>query len=111
MGKTKLLLTPGISECYTRSEAACKLELPEDRIGDLSVLADRHVVLGKRPEDHELHEVAQGLRSHGARYEEIVPFVLSHKLSPEFEQRAQTGLRSFDIFEAATTWTATQSKL
>lgn len=102
--RRRLLMTPGISECYTREEAAAKLELPADRIGDLCILADRHCVLGKKPEDHELEEVAQGLRSHGARYEEVVPFVLSSPLQKRFEQRATAGLRNFDIFEAITTW-------
>lgn len=101
----KLLRTPGMSECYSRQEAALKLELPEDRVGDLTVLANRQTVLGKTEKDHELHEVRTGLRSHGSRYEEMVPFLLSHPLKPGYAQRARTDLRNFDIFEATMTWT------
>ena len=78
--------------------AAQKLELPADRIGDIVVLSGRDVVLGRTPEDHDLEAVKDGLRSHGGRYEEMVPFFLSEKISDKYSCR--TGdLRNFDIFE------------
>ena len=89
----------GITEVHERATAVSRLELPEDRIGDLCVLSARDVVLGKRPEDHDLQEVATGLRSHGGRYEEMVPFVLSVPLTGDYVQRAYGDLRNFDIFE------------
>lgn len=100
-----LLQVDGITEVYTRETAARVLELPSDRIGDLVVLSGRHVVLGKSPDYHDLQAVGTGLRSHGGRYEEMVPFLIL--------DGAETGadgadgspvddddeLRNFDIFE------------
>ncbi|HZN60515.1 MAG TPA: phosphonoacetate hydrolase, partial [Planctomycetota bacterium] len=77
-------------------------ELPRDRIGDLVVLSGRDVALGTRPEEHDLAAVASGLRSHGGRYEEMVPFLVSEPLGPIHARRAQGDLRNFDIFELTT---------
>ena len=95
---SRLLELDGVTEAYERQVAAQKLELPADRIGDIVVLSGRDVVLGRTPEDHDLEAVKDGLRSHGGRYEEMVPFFLSEKISDEYSCR--TGdLRNFDIFE------------
>ncbi len=91
----------GVTEVLTRQQAALKLELPEDRIGDLVVLSGRHFVLGKSPEHHDLSVLHGGLRSHGGRYEEIVPLVVSHPLSDTYQRRAQGDPRNFDIFDFA----------
>ena len=95
---SRLLELDGVTEAYEREVAAQKLELPADRIGDIVVLSGRDVVLGRTPEDHDLEAVKDGLRSHGGRYEEMVPFFLSEKINTEYSCR--TGdLRNFDIFE------------
>jgi phosphonoacetate hydrolase len=96
-----LLDQDGIAEVHPRGVAARKLELPEDRIGDLVVLSGRDVALGRRPEDHDLRHVEGGLRSHGGRYEEMVPFMVSEPLRPEYRRRAEGDLRNFEIFEFA----------
>ena len=50
---------------------------------------------------HDLAAIQDGLRSHGGRYEEMVPFLLSEKINAEYSRR--TGdLRNFDIFEFTT---------
>ena len=90
---------PGVSEVYDRQLAACKLELPADRIGDLTVLAGRNWVLGRTPEDHDLSNLQSGLRSHGGRYEEMVPMVLSRPLSAAYRQLAEGDPRNYDIFD------------
>jgi phosphonoacetate hydrolase len=90
---------PGVSEVYDRQLAACKLELPADRIGDLTVLAGRNWVLGRTPEDHDLSNLQSGLRSHGGRYEEMVPMVLSRPLSAATRQLAEGDPRNYDIFD------------
>ena len=95
---SRLLKLDGVTEAYGRQLAAEKLELPADRIGDIVVLSGRDVVLGKTPEDHDLDAVKDGLRSHGGRYEEMVPFLLSEKITAEYSRRAGD-LRNFDIFE------------
>ena len=89
----------GVSEVYDRQRAARKLELPADRIGDLTVLAGRNWVLGRTPEYHDLSNLQTGLRSHGGRYEEMVPMVLSRPLSTRYRQLAEGDPRNFDIFD------------
>jgi len=46
-----------------------------------------------------LKAIEGGLRSHGGRYEEMVPFVFSHPLKPEYAARAAADPRNFDIFD------------
>jgi phosphonoacetate hydrolase len=94
-----LLRLPGVTEVYDREMAGRKLELAEDRIGDLTVLAARDVVLGRTPEDHDLSVLKGGLRSHGGRYEEMVPMVLSRPLNAFYQARVEGDPRNFDIFE------------
>ena len=90
---------PGVSEVYDRQLAARKLELPADRIGDLTVLAGRNWVLGRTPQYHDLTNLQSGLRSHGGRYEEMVPMVLSRPLSADYRQLAEGDPRNYDIFD------------
>lgn len=58
----------GITEVHERATAVAELELAEDRIGDLVVLAGREVVLGKTPAHHDLSVLEGELRSHGGRF-------------------------------------------
>jgi phosphonoacetate hydrolase len=89
---------PGVTEVYGRN-AADKLELPADRLGDMVVISGRDVVLGRTPEYHDLKAIEGGLRSHGGRYEEMVPFAFSHPLNPQYAARAAADPRNFDIFD------------
>ena len=89
---------PGVTEVYGRN-ATSKLELPADRLGDIVVISGRDVVLGRTPEYHDLRAVASGLRSHGGRYEEMVPFILSEPLKPDYVAKAKGDPRNFDIFD------------
>jgi len=65
---------PGITEVHDRDSAVRQLELPNDLCGDLTVLSGRDWVIGRRPEYHDLAQLHGELRSHGGRYEEMVPF-------------------------------------
>jgi phosphonoacetate hydrolase len=94
-----LLLTDGITEVMDRAMASVKLELPADRLGELVVISGRDVALGLSPEKHDLKAVATGLRSHGGRYEEMVPFLFSAPLTKEYAQRARGDVRNFDVFD------------
>ncbi len=94
-----LIKHPGITEVYNRANAALKLELPADRIGDLFVLSARDVVLGRSPEYHDLSKLEDTLRSHGGRYEEMVPMLLSKKLNEAYTRKAACDPRNFDIFD------------
>jgi phosphonoacetate hydrolase len=89
----------GVTEVYDRAMAARKLELPADRLGELVVISGRDVVLGRTPDYHDLKALEGGLRSHGGRYEEIVPFILSKPLKPEYATKAAGDPRNFDIFD------------
>ncbi|MES2692397.1 MAG: phosphonoacetate hydrolase [Verrucomicrobiota bacterium] len=94
-----LLAREGVTEVYDRAAAARLMELPADRSGDLAVASGRDVVLGRTPEWHDLKAVEKGLRSHGGRYEEIVPFLVSEPLNAAYAARVEGDLRNFDIFE------------
>jgi phosphonoacetate hydrolase len=90
---------PGVTEVLERDCAARWMELPEDRMGDLVVCSARNVVLGRTPQWHDLTAIENGLRSHGGRYEEMVPFILSAPLKEEYAARAGGDVRNFDIFD------------
>ena len=94
-----LLSLPGITEAHDRATAARLMELPPDRMGDLVVCSGRDVVLGRTTEYHDLKAIEGGLRSHGGRFEEMVPFLLSEPLKPEYAARARADVRNFDIFD------------
>jgi phosphonoacetate hydrolase len=96
-----LMDLPGVTEVYDRDTAARKLELPADRLGELVVLSGRNVVLGRTPEYHDLKALHGGLRSHGGRYEEMVPLILSEPLKPEYAAKAAGDPRNFDVFDFA----------
>lgn len=89
----------GVTEVYQREVAARLLELPADRIGDLVVMSARDVVLGRTEADHDLSHLAGGLRSHGGRYEELVPLLLSEPVNAEYSRRLAGDPRNFDLFE------------
>jgi phosphonoacetate hydrolase len=94
-----LLARAGITECHERALAARLMELPEDRMGDLVVASARNVVLGRTPGYHDLTALAGALRSHGGRYEEMVPLIFSEPLDPAYAASAAGDVRNFDIFE------------
>ncbi len=97
--KDWLSLQPGITEVHDKKSAVRNLEQPEDRIGDLVVMSARDVVVGRRPQYHDLAALDGTLRSHGGRYEEMVPMVLSHPLNSEYRIKAAGDPRNFDIFD------------
>jgi len=70
--------------------------LPNDRIGDLVVISQRHHVLGSSPEKHDLSGLTEPLRSHGGVSEQQVPFIISRGLDSNLSD-----FRNFDIFSNA----------
>jgi len=97
--KRWLTMLPGITEVYDKETGCYILEQPEDRTGDLFVLSARDVVVGKTPADHDLKALDGTLRSHGGRYEEMVPLLISHPLNDVYKMKAQCDPRNFDVFE------------
>jgi len=97
--KAWLSVQPGITEVYDREQAVAILEQPADRIGELDVISGRDVVVGRRPAYHDLSALDGTLRSHGGRYEEMVPMVISHPLTSTYKMKASRDPRNFDIFD------------
>jgi phosphonoacetate hydrolase len=94
---------PGIDRVLTREEASTEFELPYDREADLVVTGDRNTVIGATAAEHDVSGLAgHRLRSHGGCFEQRVPFLLSHPVSPEYAATSESRtLRNFDIFDAA----------
>lgn len=91
---------PGVDLVLAREEAAERFSLPLDRIGDLIVLADRHTVLGRTPEWHDLAAVREGLRSHGGLHEQQVPFLVNRPLLEAYASRLRSGrAHNYDILD------------
>lgn len=97
--KNWLSIQPGITEVHDKATATRLLEQPEDRIGDLVVMSARDFVLGRRPQYHDLSALDGTLRSHGGRYEEMVPLIISHPLNKTYQMKAQGDPRNFDVFD------------
>lgn len=93
---------PGIELVLDGEEAARRFELPLDLEGDFVVLGDAGTVVGASRAEHDLSGLAgHRLRSHGGLGEENVPFMVSHRLRPEWVAAHQARpLRNFDIFDA-----------
>lgn len=90
---------PGITEVLDQATAARLMQLPPDRMGDLVVCSGRDAVIGRTPAWHDLKVLEGGLRSHGGRYEEMVPFILSEPLNSEYAGKAKADPRNFDLFD------------
>jgi phosphonoacetate hydrolase len=91
---------PGVGMAATREEACLRFELPEDREGDIAVVARSGVALGAHASDHDLSQLSgERLRSHGGLAEQVVPFIISHPLKTgRVEGGAGKPLRNYDIF-------------
>lgn len=87
----------GVEHVFDRKEACARFELPEDRIGDLVILAKRLFVLGSAAAEHDLSGLTVPLRSHGGLAEQQVPLLFNKPFTPEPGAR----LRNFDAFHLA----------
>jgi phosphonoacetate hydrolase len=90
---------PGVTEVHDKAAAVRLLEQPADRTGDLVVLSARDVVLGRRPQYHDLSALDGTLRSHGGRYEEMVSMIVSHPLNEAYQRKATGDPRNFQVFD------------
>lgn len=92
---------PGVEAVVDGETAAGRFGLPIDLEGDFVVLGDANTVLGSSRAEHDLSGLAgHRLRSHGGLGEQKVPFIVSHKLRPEYLAGKAGALRNFDIFDA-----------
>ncbi len=98
MARTKVAAIRGVESALTRSDAAEKFELPEDRIGDLVVVSERFTVIGTSASRHDLSGLDAPLRSHGGVSEQRVPLIVNRKL-PGLDMNRR--FRNFDAFDLA----------
>ena len=93
---------PGVELVLDGTAAARRFELPPDLEGDFVVLGDANTVVGASRAEHDLSGLAgHRLRSHGGLGEQKVPFMVSHRLRPDWVSvREANGLRNYDIFDA-----------
>ena len=94
---SRLRWLPGVDVVLERIEACRRYELPEDRMGDLVVISERHTVLGTSVARHDLSGLDAPLRSHGGVSEQRVPIVLNRPVNVNPGRR----LRNFDVFDLA----------
>lgn len=95
-----LTAVPGIEEVWGREASATIYEHPFDRIGDLAVTAAADTALGRTASAHDLTQLHGALRSHGGRYEQLVPLIISGPVTgPLAERYAANVLRSRDIHD------------
>lgn len=88
----------GVLAVYSRAEGCAEFELPEERMGDLIVISEKHKVLGSSAASHDLSGLNEPLRSHGGLTEQRVPLLVNRPASGLAEDRR---LRNFDIFDVA----------
>ena len=90
----KLTAHPGIMEVYSNSSGCAAFELPEDRLGDLIVVSDKHKVLGTSADKHDLSQLKEPLRSHGGVTEQRVPLIVTRKAVVPPQRRLRTSMSS-----------------
>lgn len=94
----RLTIVDGVESALTGAEACRRFELPEDRMGDIVVVSQRHKVLGSSPGRHDLSGLKEPLRSHGGVSEQTVPLIFNRPISVALDDRQ---FRNFDIFDLA----------
>ena len=91
---------PEVGLALPRDEVCQRFDLPADREGDIAVIARPGAAIGSRAEEHDLTQLAgMRLRSHGGLAERSVPFIVSEKLSPAYEEKGRNELQNYDIFD------------
>ncbi len=95
---TDLLAVDGIEVALTNAEACRRYELPNDRVGDIVVIATANKAIGSQPDKHDLTALKEPLRSHGGLSTQNVPLIVNRPVSGLPTDRQ---LRNFDIFSIA----------
>ena len=94
----RLAQLEGIQLAVSGEEGCGRFELPPERLGDVIIVAQKHVVLGTSRAKHDLSGLDAPLRSHGGISEQIVPLLFNRR-TQGIPGRAR--LRNFDIFDVA----------
>lgn len=88
----------GVQLALSNADACARFELPPDRLGDVIVVSEKHVVLGTGRARHDLSGLDAPLRSHGGVSEQAVPLLFNRRTAG-IPGRAR--LRNFDILDVA----------
>jgi len=96
--RARLAALGGIDLVLPNAEACARFELPRDRMGDLVVVSERHVVLGSSAVRHDLSGLDAPLRSHGGISEQTVPLLFNRRTAGI---PGRTRLRNFDVLDVA----------
>ncbi|HYL87377.1 MAG TPA: phosphonoacetate hydrolase [Burkholderiales bacterium] len=94
---TRLAAIRGIELVLSNEQACRRFELPPERVGDIVVIAQKHVVLGTSRARHDLSGLDAPLRSHGGLSEQAVPLMFNRRAHGLPKAR----LRNFDVFDVA----------
>ncbi len=94
--RARISAITGVETVFTRTEAALRLELPPDRIGDIVIISRQDTTLGTSRSRHDLSGLEVPLRSHGGSSEQKVPLLANRRLKgPPGNRR----WRNFDAFD------------
>lgn len=88
----------GIEAALTNEEACSRFLLPNDRVGDIVVIATANKAVGSQPDKHDLSGLKDPLRSHGGLSTQNVPLIVNR---PVHNLPTDQQLRNFDIFSVA----------
>lgn len=90
---------PEVESAYSGKEAAALFEMPEDREGELAVIAKDNAVIGSSREKHDLSQLGGlKLRSHGGLSEQEIPLLMSEAPCEPLVDSGKKW-RNFDIFD------------
>ena len=93
----RLAALRGIELVLSNAQACERFELAPERVGDVVILAQKHVVLGTSRSRHDLSGLDAPLRSHGGLSEQAVPLMFNRRAHGLPKAR----LRNFDVFDVA----------
>lgn len=92
---------PQVEVALSGTQAASSFEMPEDREGEMVVIAKKNAVIGSTRDAHDLSQLeGHRLRSHGGLSEQEIPLLRSAKVRPNRPVNSE-GWRNFDIFDLA----------
>jgi phosphonoacetate hydrolase len=94
----RLASVEGVELAVSGHEGCRRFELPPERMGDVIIVARKHVVLGTSRSRHDLSGLDAPLRSHGGISEQTVPLLFNRRTAG-IPGRAR--LRNFDVFDVA----------
>jgi phosphonoacetate hydrolase len=94
----RLSAVKGVQMAISNAEACARFELPADRLGDVVVISDKHVVLGTSRARHDLSGLDAPLRSHGGISEQTVPLMFNRRTAG---MPGKARMRNFDILDVA----------